>query len=207
MDVCSNGYINAKPRKIPRAPSGDARGMNFEQHDQERDEPETLVQLIAAHQTRLRGFIRCLLFDLHDVDDVLQETNRILWQKAQDFVPGTDFWAWSAQVARLEVLAHLKRRRRDSHLFDTDLLQEVAALAEDHLRSCDERRAALERCLEQQPAASRQLLELRYTLDFSNQSIAEKLDRPVGSIRQTLYRIRNSLMQCVQRVMASEGVA
>ncbi len=181
--------------------------MNSEQQDQPSDEQGTLVQLIAAHQTRLRGLIRCLLFDADDVDDVLQETNRVLWQKAKDFAAGTDFWAWAAQVARFEVLSYHKRRRRDAHVFDSDLVVEVAALAEDHLADSDERRAALEQCLGQQPSANRQLLELRYTLDFSNQSIAEKLGRPVGSIRQTLYRIRNSLLECVERVMVSEGMA
>ena len=165
------------------------------------------MQLIAGHQTRLRAFIRCLMVDANDVDDVLQETNRVLWQKADQFQLGTDFWAWGAKVARFEVLSQRKRRQRDTQVVDSDLVSDLATMAEDHLQTVDERRTALEQCLQQQPPPSRQLVEMRYTLDSSIESISEQLGRPAGSIRQTLYRIRSALMQCVERRMVGGGTA
>lgn len=162
------------------------------------------MQLIAAHQTRLRGLLRCLMINSRDVDDVLQETNRVLWQKSAQFQLGTDFWAWAAQIARFEVLTWRKRQSRDQHVFDEELVAGIGELAQSHLAESDNRLSALERCLERQPPSNRQLLELRYVLDESMASISDRLARPAGSIRQTLYRIRTALADCVQRVLARE---
>ncbi|HAC89185.1 MAG TPA: RNA polymerase subunit sigma-70, partial [Planctomycetaceae bacterium] len=61
---------------------------------QNSNAPE-IVGLIARHQTRLRGLVRCLLVRSSDVEDVLQEVNSVLWEKASEFQYGTDFWAWA----------------------------------------------------------------------------------------------------------------
>ncbi len=53
--------------------------------------PSEIVGLIARHQTRLRGLVRCLLVRSSDVRDVLQEVNAVLWEKANEFQGGTDF--------------------------------------------------------------------------------------------------------------------
>ncbi|MFN9878189.1 MAG: sigma factor, partial [Planctomycetota bacterium] len=85
-------------------------------------EPSEIVQLIAAHQTRLRGLVRCLLVRPADVDDVLQEVNTVLWEKASEFQAGTDFWAWASQIARFKALNHLRKYSRDRLVFDERIL-------------------------------------------------------------------------------------
>ncbi len=67
-----------------------------------------VVGEIARYQSRLRAFVRCLLVRPSDVDDILQEINSVLWQKANEFQPGSDFWAWASQIARFEALNHLR---------------------------------------------------------------------------------------------------
>ncbi len=57
--------------------------------------PNLVVQEIARHQSRLRAFVRCLMVRPSDVDDLLQEINVVLWEKADEFQPNTDFWAWA----------------------------------------------------------------------------------------------------------------
>ena len=46
---------------------------------------EGFVREVVRHQDRLREFIRCLLFNPQDVDDVWRETNVVLLKKAGDF--------------------------------------------------------------------------------------------------------------------------
>jgi RNA polymerase sigma-70 factor (ECF subfamily) len=43
------------------------------------------------------------------VDDILQEINAVLWEKALEFQPGTDSWAWASQIARFKVLNHVRK--------------------------------------------------------------------------------------------------
>ena len=82
---------------------------------------EGFVREVVRHQDRLREFIRCLLFNPQDVDDVWQETNVVLLKKAGDFRLGSDFWAWSSQVARYQVLSHCRRVRQQRLIFSEEL--------------------------------------------------------------------------------------
>lgn len=166
---------------------------------------DEFMRELARHQGRLRGLIRCLLFNWQDVEDVWQDTNVLLLRKAADYRPGTDFWAWSSQVARYQVLTHCKKLKRDRLVFSESLLAMLADAIDDRRAEIDDRRAALETCLTKLPAPQRQLLELRYGPKSSIEEIAVSLERSAGSIRQALYRIRESLLACIERRLAAEA--
>jgi len=164
-----------------------------------------LVALIARHQIRLRGLVRCLLVPAADIDDVLQEINTVLWEKAADFRAGTDFWAWASQIARFKVFNHLRRHGRERLVFDELLLNEIADIAQQQLAEVDLRREALEACLARLQAPQRQLIELRYTSGHAIAKIAEVIGRPEASVRQTLFRIRQTLLACIESKLQSGG--
>jgi DNA-directed RNA polymerase specialized sigma24 family protein len=46
----------------------------------------------------------------------------------------------------------------------------------------------------------------RYTSGASVQAIARRMGRPVGSISQTLYRMRAALRDCVLRAVGKEAL-
>jgi RNA polymerase sigma-70 factor (ECF subfamily) len=121
-----------------------------------------------------------------DVEDVLQEINAVLWEKADEFQLGSDFWAWASQIARYKALNHIRKYNRDRLVFDDTFLNELADLAQHRMAEVDLRREALEKCLNQLPPAQRQLIDLRYTGGHAIESIAEIIGRPQASIRQTL---------------------
>lgn len=122
---------------------------------------EAFMCELTRHQSRLRGLVRCLLFDRRDVDDVFQESNVTLLRKADEFQPGTDFWAWACAAARYQVLTHCKRLHRGRLVFDQGLLDLLAVDAERRGESLDRRHDALQSCLERLPGPQRQLLEMR----------------------------------------------
>lgn len=166
---------------------------------------DQVVQEIARHQPRLRGLLRCLLVQSRDVDDLLQEINLVLWEKADEFQPGSDFWAWASQIARYKVLNQFRKLQRERRLFDDTLLERLAELADERLRQLDERRVALDHCLGQLPPAQRQLLDLRYSGDQSLETLAHSIGRSAVSIRQTLFRIRAALLKCIEGQLAQAG--
>jgi RNA polymerase sigma-70 factor (ECF subfamily) len=166
--------------------------------------PSEIVSLIALNQPRLRGLVRCLLVRSSDVDDVLQEVNSALWEKASDFEAGTDFWAWASQIARFKALNHIRKYSRDRLVFDNALLNEIAILAHERLTQIDHRREALESCLNELPPPQRQLIDLRYAGGHAIEAIAEIIGRPQASIRQTLYRVRQALLSCIESKLQSE---
>lgn len=164
-----------------------------------------IVQEIARHQSRLRGFVRCLLVRPADVDDIVQEVNKVLWEKADEFDPETDFWAWASQIARFKVLNQVRKYGRERLIFDDSILEQLVEVAQRKSEELDRRREALDHCLRRLPPAQRQLLELRYASGQTIEGIAESIGRPAGSIRQTLYRIRTALVECINGRLALEG--
>lgn len=163
-----------------------------------------IVNLIARHQTRLRGLVRCLLVRASDVEDVLQEVNCVLWEKANEFKPGTDFWAWASQIARYKAINQIRKYARERRVFDDDLLEQIAEAADRRLVELDRRREALDHCLQQLPPVQRQLIDLRYSGGHAMEVISEMIGRSEGSIRQTLYRIRAALLACIERKIKAE---
>ena len=168
---------------------------------------KAIVQEIARHQSRLRAFVRCLLVRTSDVEDVLQDINAVLWEKADEFEPGTDFWAWASQIARFKVFNQVRQYGRERLVFDMATVERLANVAERRIPELDSRREALDHCLNKLAPVQRQLIDLRYVDGHAIDRIAETLGRPKGSIRQTLYRIRAALLDCIQRRLSSEGAA
>jgi RNA polymerase sigma-70 factor (ECF subfamily) len=169
------------------------------------DNQQWVVGEIARHQSRLRAFVRCLLVRPSDVDDILQEINAVLWQKAHEYRPGTDFWAWACQIARFKALNHLRKLGRERLVFDDTVLLQLAAVAMEKLDHLEEHRAALDHCLRKLPPPQRQLVDLRYSAGQTIESISQSIGRPVGSVRQALFRIRSALQTCIERQLLAGG--
>ena len=67
--------------------------------------------------------------------DVVQETKLVLWRNENDFRDSDPFMPWAMNIARFQVLAHLRDRGREKSLFDTEL---VVALSEETERQVDQ---------------------------------------------------------------------
>jgi len=84
------------------------------------------------------------------------------------------------------------------------LIEELATIGERHSQRGEERAAAFGDCLEQLPADRRQLILERYSPGGSVQRIAADTGRSLQGLSVTLHRIRQALLECVERKL---GVA
>jgi RNA polymerase sigma-70 factor (ECF subfamily) len=161
-----------------------------------------------AHVTRaqrsLYGFITSLVWQPGDADDVLQETNLVLWRKAAEFDPRQDFMAWALRIAQLQAMAHLKRQRRRS-AFDDELLGQLADESLAEQQDGDRRRHALTACLQKLPEAQRRLIAQRYEPGGSVNSLAAARGTSPKALSEMLRRIRHALSECVERTLAREA--
>ncbi len=64
---------------------------------------DAFARLLTAYQWTIYTCVRSLLANRAGVEEVWQETNVVLWQKADQYQPGTNFRAWVLAVARFEV--------------------------------------------------------------------------------------------------------
>lgn len=150
---------------------------------------EPFIRELTRHQRRLLGFVRCLVFNPSDVEDVWQELNVELWRRGGEFQAGTDFWKWASAIARFRVLEYCRARGKDRLVFDEELMETMATELELRSDAIEDRLNALDRCMERLSGPQRILLEMRYGSESSLDRIAQQLQRPVGSVRQTLQTL------------------
>ncbi len=162
------------------------------------------VQLITTHQSRLYAYILTLVFDPNDADDVLQETNTVLWSKADQFELGTNFAAWMMRVAYFQVQAYRQRRGREKLMFDDNLIGNIASAAAAGDEGFQQRHRLLRRCMEKLSPRHRDLVRRRYSTGASVTGIAEQVGWTAAAVKQALFRCRLALIDCVHKALASE---
>jgi RNA polymerase sigma-70 factor (ECF subfamily) len=168
-------------------------------------ESEGFVRLMTEHQGRLFGYIFSLLGDPEAANDVLQETNVVLWRDSREFRPGSNFKAWAFRIAHFQVMAWRQRRIRDRLVFEDDMLEALSFAARDADETFDARRQLLSGCLEKLTPQHREMIRRRYAEGTPLESIGQERGMTANAVMQALFRIRQSLMHCVARY--AEGSA
>jgi RNA polymerase sigma-70 factor (ECF subfamily) len=167
---------------------------------------DEFVRNLTDEQRRIYAYIRSLVWNATDADDVLQSTNAVLWVKREDFTAGTDFGSWAVRVAHYEVLAYRSRKTADRHQFSDDtVLSKMASDVGAVTERISERQVYLEVCLEDLPEEQRDALRARYEPGITVADIARQQGRSVAAISQQLFRTRNQVLDCIEAKMASEG--
>lgn len=155
------------------------------------------MHLFSQHQTRLLVYVRSLVNNHHVADEILQETSYVLWREFHHFQRGTNFMAWSSQVAYNQMLAWRKRQQRDRLVFSDDFLAAINREFSNDSEKYEQRFQQLSQCIERLPSHHRELIRLRYTLGEGVEMIAEHVQKTVTSVYRMLSRIRQTLHDCV----------
>ncbi len=171
----------------------------------DQEQAELISQLMAGHQQRLSGYIRTLVPQRADAEDVLQEVNLFIWRQGEEFQPGTNFAAWAYQIARNHVLSHRKRVSRSRLRFSDAVVEQLAAEVTADADFAAPRLQALERCLQKLADNDQALVRLRYEPEATTQSVAKRSGRSIRGVYRSLNRIRTALLQCIQRTLAREA--
>ena len=160
---------------------------------------------------QLSAFIYGLLRDAHLAEDVLQE----VWVRlAAEIEKGTHLenqTAWCRGVARNLVLRHWEKQRSAIVVANSEMLAAFldrveTAFAEDE-RPSDlwaARQKALDECVTVLPERSRQLLSLKYAARNSMEDIARHVGQTTETVTKALFRIRQALLECVERKTREE---
>lgn len=156
------------------------------------------LRLYAGSEGALQTFVRSLVPTRQMASEVMQDVVLVLWQK---FEEASDFQAWSFGVARKVALQHLRRAARDRHVFDDELVrrlaEDAAALAAVH----DRQRDALDGCLGKLPGTQKQLVLTAYTRGVRMDELAAQRGQTPMALYKLLQRIRQSLLDCMERAL------
>jgi RNA polymerase sigma-70 factor (ECF subfamily) len=172
---------------------------------QASDHHDRFMRLFIQHQPRLYGFIRTLVFNRADAEEVLQEVASVLWRRFAEFTPGTHFDRWAFAIARNQILYHRQKARRDALMLHGDLVETLADQAADDSDRLDEFREALSECMIGLDDDDRDLLHRRYESDATNRAVAAALGRSESAVSRALHRIYRVLLECIRRKTDAAG--
>jgi RNA polymerase sigma-70 factor (ECF subfamily) len=196
------------------AVDGNKQRLEWQEQATDPRGQQQFIRLFVANQRRIHAFIRTLIPNTADADDVLQETSITgLAKFPSTFVQrgekpkqldAEDFVAWICTIARYEALKWCRRSQRGRALFSEALAEELADCHIRQLEYLEWRHDALNACLKKLTARDRVLLMFRYESNLTGPEIAERLGKPVNTVYKALQRIRSSLLDCVDRTLRAQ---
>ncbi len=163
--------------------------------------PEQVEQLAAhwtAAQRTVAAFVRTLVTDFHEAEEVLQRVAVTLVRKYDQYDPGRPFVPWALGFAKIEALMHLREKRTGRLVFDDALVERIA---ESYTRAEPEPSAVarfLDECVEELDGRARRAIELRYAGNLKTAQIAAEMQISDGAARMLLSRARTLLRKCIE---------
>jgi len=172
-----------------------------------RRKTEQFLKLLGAHERSLFAYVFALVPTWGDAEEVMQRVRIRIWQQFDRYDADKPFDAWARAVAYYLVLAYRKEKSRKRGFFAERILEEVSIQFDDHLKGANVRRDALLVCLEKLDDRKRGLVNSYYfsSVRKSTEVLAGELSMTPNALRQALFRIRKSLMSCVERTLRSEA--
>ncbi len=160
---------------------------------------DRFMQAFLKAEPRIYSYIRTLVFNRADAEDLLQEVASVLWQKYDQFQPGTRFDQWAYKVAYHQILAYRQKHRREKMVFSNDVLALIADKAVAMNDDWEEMLRALHECAEELPPEDRMLVHLRFKPHATNRSVAALLGRSESAVSRALSRAYSVLLRCIRR--------
>jgi RNA polymerase sigma-70 factor (ECF subfamily) len=158
------------------------------------------------HLTDLYRTALLILRDLHEAEDLIQETYLEAWKSFHRFELGTNCRAWLFKIM-FHRLHHVRRRLvKTSRVITIDTSEGQPELAAQPSVPQEIRDEDMLRALEKVAVEFREVVLLADVEEFSYKEIAETLKIPVGTVMSRLSRGRKLLRQELAEVARSYGI-
>lgn len=160
---------------------------------------DQFMDLLLRHQGQVFGYIFAAVHNLHDAQELYQETSLVLWSKFSTYRPDSDFARWACRTAKFKVLNFQRQKHRSPLYFDSEILSDFAEIYVSKDREAVlQHQEVLAECVEQLSAVDQQIVDLCYGSQGSIKRAAEKLERAPKTLYNAVSRIRRALFNCVR---------
>ena len=169
---------------------------------------ELVGPLYLRYFDRVYAYLKITLQDPHEAEDAAQA----VFMRVLEALPGYErrevpFRAWLFRIVRNDAINRLRQRQRLTVEDPDDLAhrgeRSTPATGPDEIDWIGD--ARLLALVERLPLGQRQVIVLRYMMDFNTIEIAELLDRSPEAIRQLHHRAMRYLRQRMSREEAEVG--
>jgi RNA polymerase sigma-70 factor (ECF subfamily) len=159
--------------------------------------PEACAELVRAHYQRVYRFLVHLTRDVHQAEDLTQETFAAAWEKIATFQGRATLATWLHRIAYTKFIDAQRAERRGAGMRERLMIRQGALSDPLDAAIADDEARHLYRALDGLAAAERALLVLHYLQGLSYREMASVLAQPTGTVKwrvaEALNRLRTLL--------------
>jgi len=155
--------------------------------------------LISDYQKQLYFFIRRMLLNHEDTNDVLQDTFVRVFKGVDKFRGESALGTWMHSIAYREALGHIQRSKRMlKGDWDGNILENVKQLEEDAHYSGDEMQLKLQAMVAALPEKQRAVFVMKYYEEKKYTEIAEITGTSVGALKASYHHAVEKIKSAIQ---------
>ncbi|QDT67086.1 sigma-70 family RNA polymerase sigma factor [Calycomorphotria hydatis] len=157
----------------------------------------------ASSYWQVYAYVLTLVPQGNDADDVMQDVAVVLWEKFDEFEPGTSFGNWARAIAFRVARAFARKKTKSlGYGLDEDVLRQLAQVQSGTSELLELRQAYLNECLDRLSADDRNFVFACESKHGSVAELARQQKKPQRKLYHRLDRIRQRLAACVQHFLA-----
>ena len=159
---------------------------------------EDFIKTYIQNEKQIRHYIKRLVYQADDAEDIMQATAIILWKKFETYKPEYPFIPWAFKIAYNEVRNYYRKHAKKNLFFDESTLDQLAQVAENKSTHLDDIRVHLKDCLLKLDQNERRLVEYRYCEDGQINELAREQQTTPNALSKSLQKIRRQLFLCIK---------
>lgn len=163
------------------------------------------MERLVPCQSRVYRYIASLISHRIDAEDLFQKTCLSAWEQRSTYDPDRDMFLWLCGIARNHVRHYFRSRKSSPTQLAPDVMEQLADLRLTDDARQEERRRALEGCLEKLPGKDREVLETYYGRHQPVREMAAALGRSTEAVFKSLQRLRTLLHDCISAGLPGEA--
>lgn len=151
------------------------------------DENRALELLMAAYQERLYHYIRRMVADHDDTDDILQNTLVRAWKGLDKFKRESKLYTWLYRIATNQTIDFINSKKR--HQCDSleDVEYQLGSSFEGNGYSGDDIQRKLDMAIQTLPDKQRAVFNLKYFEDKKYEEMSEIMGTSVGALKASYH--------------------
>ena len=163
---------------------------------------EAFCELYAAYKNRLLYFALKFVKSHEFAEDIFQDAFTVVWQTRRFINPEASFSSYLYTIVRNRILNQLRDMANEDQLKEQILSQAIDSANEtnNHILLND-LKEIIARALEQLTPRQREVFKMSRELQMSHKEIAEKLQIPVRTVEDHIYKTLTELRKVLMFVI------
>jgi RNA polymerase sigma-70 factor (ECF subfamily) len=153
--------------------------------------------LFTRYREALMRLFEQRIGDKDSAADLLQETFIKVYLHLADYSRSYTFGQWIYTIARNTLVDHLRRRADDVPIDERFRAPQATAPSPEESVIISQSNTHFYNAIEELSPEYRQIIEMRFLEEYSYEEIAEKLGRPINTIKTQIRRARASVCKII----------